>query len=174
MSQPSAVLRALDAANFLPTPPSSAPDRLTCAQIALALLSDRERRKLATARSRAIPPVKAPRLRPTAHDSPTRVLMFDKRSYKMLFQNAQRPYYVFLDPPQFGFVWLGQEHNKLALEDPAIGLDKSDELERYLDGKWRTVGWETLMPVRPNEPLLLRFKGVSELADWESVRHLRL
>ncbi|KAK7063445.1 hypothetical protein R3P38DRAFT_3164448 [Favolaschia claudopus] len=163
MSQPSAVLRALDAANFLPTPPSSAPDRLTCAQIALALLSDRERRKLATARSRAIPPVKAPRLRPTAHDSPTRVLM-----------NAQRPYYVFLDPPQFGFVWLGQEHNKLALEDPAIGLDKSDELERYLDGKWRTVGWDILMPVRPNEPLLLRFKGVSELADWESVRHLRL
>ncbi|KAF8143179.1 hypothetical protein K438DRAFT_1783988 [Mycena galopus ATCC 62051] len=165
MSQPSTsqsrspILEALD--YLLPTPPSSYPGvTMTCGDIARALLSDRERERLEALSKRRIPPPAGPLRRAVVpYGAPTS----QPQTLGVFFtKDNVNPAFIFLESPQSGFVWLSQGQNKMTLG--ARGIEASLRLERFIDGQWEHLGWDTPIKVGSGEAILFRAKG--ELVEY--------
>jgi hypothetical protein len=63
--------------------------------------------------------------------------------------------------------------NKIILG--ARGIEAPAALERYLNGRWEPLQWETRFKVNPGQAIILRLKGVSKMDNFETtVKSLRL
>jgi hypothetical protein len=187
MSQPSAsTSRILPLLNQLTTKAASRSNaECTIGDLARALLSDVDRKHLNALSKKPIPPVSAPHRRGSAQTARkahiggelqestlsvlwkyvTPTLPIVELGVLTLSKDHVKPTFLFLAPPQGNVVWLDQNHNKMKLGE--VGIEEPVALERFLNGKWEDLGWETRMKVRSGDAILLRAKGVTQLKDWE-------
>ncbi|KAJ6501318.1 hypothetical protein DFH09DRAFT_1102537 [Mycena vulgaris] len=167
--QRSTLLRALDRYQ-LPTPPASQ-QTITHGAVARALLSGEDRERLETLCLKPIPPAVAPRRRAgvgkqskdakpanVATDAATTV---PPMAWK---HDHTNPDLIFLDLSKSNFMWLGQ--NKIILG--ARGIEAPVALERYLNGRWEPLQWETRFKVNHGQAIIFRLKGVTQMDNFET------